>query len=184
MRSFAKAGLFSLFLLLYFGSICLANKDTIINKGQIKLEPAASISYSGFNTSVSVSKTFKNHVFYLGPKVSLNYFTTADKGPYGFITGYRYQINCEKKLKSFTSLEYQHLFIRQTNFENTEKHFGHIHELYLGYGLELKLFERWHLGNEIGFGGYYENHQDQLLNKKRTHQDFYPKIKLFLNYGF
>lgn len=98
---------------------------------------------------------------YLGPKLALSDLYIWEEGPWGLNLGYRYQLSTKKRWHSLAFLDYHLLFTRPFEPLGFEAAGWNLtHELYVGYGLQLRLGEHWYLVSQIGLGGYFERLQD------------------------
>lgn len=150
------------------------------------LSLAANYTFSGIGMIMDVEWQKRHHVFYTGPKLPISKTYLPFKGPLGWNLGYRHEYNRgeKKRISLFFNVDYQVAISNAySGIEESEKK-NYIHELFVGYGAQLRLTERLYLCNVIGVGGYLESYYNVDLKFRRNYGGYNHLFKFFLNYKF
>lgn len=147
---------------------------------------AANYTFSGIGLAMNLEWQKKHHIFYTGPKLPLSKSYLPFNGSYGWNIGYRhvYKKSENRRVSFFFNTEYQIALSKAySGIEKSDKR-NYIHELFVGYGAQLKLSERLYLANVLGVGGYLESYYNPDLNFRKNYAGYNHLFKFFLNYKF
>lgn len=170
-----------LFLFLLFPIVkANAARDTTLRLG---IETASSLSYSGFNQSLTILITSEKNSIYFGPKISLSNYYLPLFSIYGINSGIRSTFAQSGQLKAFFNIDYQNS-LSNTNSPSKKIKFNVIHEFNFSYGINYNLSKHCSLGNSIGFGRYLEFYNDIDENRKIIYQGYSGLLKIFIQYEF
>lgn len=177
-------------LLILFSCVILSpafcqEDNTRISDGP-GLSLGANYSFSGVSAFLNFEWQNKDHIFYSGPKWSFTRSYLPSRSPFGWILGYRHEYNksAQKKISFFFNADYQILFSRSFSRTEESKHINHIHDLFVGYGVQYKFSERVYLAHSLGIGAYLESYYNLDLDIRRNYWGYNNLFKLFLNYKF
>ena len=121
----------------------------------------------------------------MGPKISLSDSYLPSQGPWGVHAGYRLLLPGQSKLRSFTSLEYQVVFLTPHNPNNLDiKGTNKIHEIHFSYGIQYRVWKNLVIGNSMGAGVYFERFINTLTGNRNSYDGFDGQFRLFAQYAF
>lgn len=174
-------------ILILFQTILLKGQDNNKkNKTQFGVSGSANYSFSGISIIPTFDLVINNHLIYLGPKflTSINYL--PNKGIWGMNIGYRHEFrNTEgKKLSFFFLTDYQIISTKSFSRINDSKKRNYYHELFLGYGMQLRFFDHLYLGNTMGVGAHMEVFNNVDLSLKETFLGYNNLFRIFIHYRF
>lgn len=143
-------------------------------------------TFSGISAYVGFEWQNKDHIFYTGPKLNITRTYLPFRNPFGWILGYRHDYNksAQKKMSFFFNADYQVLISNSFSYLEESKKKNHIHEIFVGYGVQYKFSERVYLVNAFGIGGYIESYYNTDLNFRKNYWGYNNLFKFFLNYKF
>ena len=148
---------------------------------------AGSLSHTGYALIPSAELNWKSHSLYLGPKLPVSGRYIAGDHSYGFDLGYKYFFTKEyykNNLNFFLVLDYQLIsYQQQTRFKPSE-HNNYIHEIHIGYGIQIRIFNRFFLGNSIAIGKYWESYFNNYKSSRVIFEGYANNIKIFITYIF
>lgn len=177
---------FILFLFLF--QIIITKGQDINEKGkaQFGVSASANYSFSGISIIPTFDLVLNKHIIYLGPKflTSMNYL--PNKGPWGINLGYRHEFrNTEdKKLSFFFLTDYQLISAKSFSRIKDSKKRNFYHELFLGYGMQLRFFDHLYIGNAMGVGAHMEVFNNADLSLKETFLGYNNLFRIFVHYRF
>jgi hypothetical protein len=160
-------------------TICAEN-DTLWKVG---IETSTSISYSGLNQILAATINYKENTFYIGPKISLSQSYLPGRGIWGSNAGISHIIASKGKTNAFINVDYQNSIMKPFEGVNSSK-YNFIHEVNFSYGIQFRFIRHLLIGNQIGFGRYWEIYHD--LNSKKTffYRGYSGLIKVIIHYEF
>lgn len=173
--------LFIFFYLLPF--VLFAQHDDDSSKTKLGASIATSYSFTGIGLFLNLEVQKGHHVFYTGPKISVTRTYLPLKGPWGWNIGYRHDIpRPNKNINFFFNTEYQILGSKafSQNVETIKRNF--VHEAFIGYGVQVRLFNHFYLGNMMGIGGHIESYYNPDLEWRQTFAGLNKVFKIFIHY--
>lgn len=171
------------FIFFFFIGILKADDDNFF----YSVSCAASLSHSGYAIIPSTALNWQCHTLYLGVKLPVNNIYTSGDQSYGINLGFTYNIiqNYQKKnISSFVVLDYQLISYEQKTRFADKGHNNLIHELNIGYGILLRIYDNIYVGNTIAVGKYWESYYNNYSHSRIIFDGYDNNIKLFLTYYF
>ncbi|WP_156026925.1 hypothetical protein [Sporocytophaga myxococcoides] len=176
-----------LLFLFFFQAIILKGQDNNKkNKTQFGVSVSANYSFSGISVIPTFDLILNKHIIYVGSKflTSVNYL--PNKGPWGINVGYKHEFrNTEgKKLSFFFIADYQMISSKSFSRIKDTKKRNYYHELFLGYGMQLRFFDHLYIGNAMGVGAHMEIFNNVDLSLKETFLGYNNLFRVFIHYRF
>lgn len=176
-----------IFILLLVQAFTLRGQDTSEkNKTQFGISVSANYSFSGISIIPTFDLILNKNILYLGPKflTSINYL--PNKGPWGLNAGYKHEFrNTEgKKLSFFFLTDYQIISAKSFSRIKDSNKRNYYHELFLGYGMQLRFFDHLYIGNAMGIGAHMEVFNNVDLSMKETFLGYNNLFRIFVHYRF
>ena len=165
----------------HFGSF--AQNDE--KRFHLGINSSVNYSFSGVSLIAGPQITSGHHSIYAGLKIPLSQTYIALKSPYGWNLGYMHETNRPgKKTEFLFNIDYQIVYAKAySRYLKSEKR-NFIHEFFIGYGIQYKLFKELYIGNIMGIGGYIQSLYNPDINFKKKYYNYNNILKLFIRYKF
>lgn len=123
------------------------------------LRNITSLSYTGYQNSVSFDAKYKSFNFYLGPSLSLSDAYLPWKSSYGFHTGSFYNLPVNS---AFIAINGFHLQYLKGKFSDQNSHSNHTWEAFFTTGSGYN-WQNFDFILTMGFGAFYERFYDNVI---------------------
>lgn len=146
----------------------------------------ANYTFNGLSAMINFEWQNADHIFYTGALIPVTRSYLPFSNGFGWNLGYRHDYNKspEKKMSFFFNSDYMILYSKAYSYLQESKKVNHIHQLFVGYGVQYKFSERLYLANAFGIGAYLESYYNVDLKFRRNYWGYNNLFKLFLNYKF
>ncbi|MFN3402959.1 MAG: hypothetical protein ACK40G_02615 [Cytophagaceae bacterium] len=175
--------LFSLIFLLVNISLINAQEDTRIPRLGLGVNTSLNYSFSGVSTISTLEYQKGHHIVFAGLKIPLSQTYMALRSPFGYAIGYRHETQRPAKRTNFLFTVEYHIVTAKaySRYEQSRKR-NHIHEFFLGYGIQFRLFDQVYFGNIMGIGGYIQSLYNVDLDLRHRYYNYNNILKIYLNY--
>jgi hypothetical protein len=141
-------------------------------------------SVGGFYFAPSIGFFQNRHHVRLGAKVSISEASSLSNMPMGILSGYRYYFrnNPLKRVQFYFDVQYQLLMSR--SFSRTADRYpkNYLHEIFATYGIEVRLWKKLFLGNELGVGYYFRSLFNTTSQERTLFGNYNATFQLYFSY--
>ena len=180
-----KKAILILFSIFSFWLTISAQEDNKTSNLKSGIELGSGFSYTGLNVNLAYTLAWGDNTAFIGPKITVSDSYLPTEGPWGIHAGYRRLLPGQSRFRTFASFDYQVVFLEPYNPNNLEvKGKNEIHELFISYGIQYRVWENLIIGNSMGAGIYIERFIDVVAGGNNTYDGFNGLFRFFAQYSF
>jgi len=180
---------FKLTILIYILSFSgfLSAQDSVNRKISISGFLSAEYTTLGYYGGLGIGIDYNNWNISFSPVMDYSKAVSMFDGPFGFVTNVSFfpNLNRDKTINYYINSVYRIRFSdRYCSNDNCGKKYNKTHEIALGYGIQVKMYNNLYLSSSINAGIFIEKLYSDYENKWINNKGFDTVIQLRLIYKF